>query len=157
MFGGKEEEKDPNKPERIFEIPAKTVKTGALKFFLQVALVQIANVPEKGTWYLKEGEQEDDIDSVDVYFKDGSGMVSLGFAKTVITADRYGSRPSLVYQLQESILLHQVLDEFQKVAFEMDDIELDKRLLQVEDETIIDKVRATLPGRADSPESSTES
>ena len=71
-------------------------------------------------------------------------MIRLQLAENTI---RYGENPSLQYRLQESVLLHGVLDELENVAFGTQDIEEEKRLLRVEDTSAIETARKTLPAK----------
>jgi hypothetical protein len=63
---------------------------------------------------------------------------------------RHGEKPSLQYCLQESVLLHGVLDELSNLAFETSEIEEDKRLLRLKQTDAIDKAREALPARKSS-------
>mmetsp|Transcript_26770 Transcript_26770/g.39602 ORF Transcript_26770/g.39602 Transcript_26770/m.39602 type:complete len:188 (-) Transcript_26770:2569-3132(-) len=144
LFGGKEE-KDPNIPTVVFEIPAKDAKIGALQFLIQIHMVSQGNLPEKGTWFPKQNEDG----GLDLYYKDGSGMCTIVITEYAVKAERYGSKPSLQYLLQESVLLHTVLDELEKTAFDVEDIEEEKRLLQLKEKDGIEKARETLPARAE--------
>jgi len=45
------------------------------------------------------------------------------------------------------VLLHGVLDELNTVAFGVDDIDADKRLLRLSDDTALGKARDKLPAR----------
>lgn len=75
-------------------------------------------------------------------------MLSLAFSETEIKADRYGQKPSLQYMLNESIMLHGLLDELNTLAFGVEDIEEDKRLIQLNDPgDAIDLARAKLPAK----------
>lgn len=144
LFGGKEE-KDPNVPTVVFEIATKDTRIGALQFLIQIHMVSQGNLPEKGTWLPKQNEDG----GLDLYFKDGSGMCTIVITEYAVKAERYGSNPSLQYMLQESILLHSVLDELEKTAFDVEDIEEEKRLLQLIEKDGIEKARQTLPARAE--------
>lgn len=130
-------------PTPIFTIPAKEVKPGALRFLLQIFLVGEGNKPEKNTWVVKQSEEG----NLEMYYSDGTGMVSLDLQEYNIRAIRYGERPSRQYQLQESMLLHGVLDELNSVTFEVDDIPEEKRLLRLADDEAIEKAREQLPAR----------
>lgn len=85
-----------------------------------------------------------------MYYMDGTGMFSIGLNDRSIKIDRYGERPSLEYMLQESVMIHGVLDELNQIAFEVEDIEKEKRLLQLTDDDAILKARETLPARKES-------
>jgi len=142
LFGNKQDG-----PDTLIDIPAKEVKIGALRFLLQIYLVGERNNPEPNSWLTKQcGNEGGDLQ---VYYKDGTGMLAIKFQEYGITATRYGERPSLQYALQESVLLHGVLDELETVAFGVaeDDIEEEKRLLQLSDPDAIAKARESLPAR----------
>lgn len=94
----------------------------------------------------RQGEEAGDLQ---VYYQDGTGMLSIELREYGINMVRYGERPSLQYQLQESVLLHSVLDELSTVALGVadDNIAQEKRLLQLLDYSAIEKERAKLPAR----------
>ncbi len=135
----------------VIEIPTKVIKIKPLKFFLQIFFVGIQNTPFKGAWLLNANEEVEDY--LEVYFNDGSGMLrvefDIGFGLKIT---RKGTRPSLQYMLQESVLLHAVLDELEAIAFgEGDgDVKDEERLLQFteENQDILERARAKLPARA---------
>jgi hypothetical protein len=85
-----------------------------------------------------------------MYFKDGSAMFKLVLDDDAVRVDRYGTRPSLAYLLQESVVLHGILDELHSLCSDDDDdgIESVNRLLLLEDPgDAIEKARAALPAR----------
>ena len=133
-------------PKTVIELPAKNVKIGALRFVLQIHMVGEQNKPVPKSWVTRQGDEAGDLQ---VYYQDGTGMLSIQLQEYAIKMVRYGERPSLQYQLQESVLLHSVLDELENVAFGVaeDNIELEKRLLVLQDETAIEKARKALPAR----------
>jgi hypothetical protein len=102
------------------------------------------NKPVKGSWALSNNEENG---SLDMYYKDGTGMFSIGLEDNKIRIDRHGSRPSLQYMLQESVMLHGILDEINSIAFEVVDIEQEKRLIQFVDDDAIANARRALPAR----------
>lgn len=136
----------PANPKTILEIPTKVVKIGAMRFLLQILLVGEQNKPAPKSWVTRQG---DDSGTLEVYYQDGSGMFSIQLQEYSITVQRHGARPSLQYQLQESVLLHTVLDELSTVAFgvEDDNIDDDKRLLILKENNAIDLARIKLPAR----------
>lgn len=90
---------------------------------------------------------------LEVYYSDGTGVISVQFDGSYgIRIQRKGKRPSLQYMLQESVLLHSVLDELEAIAFgEGDgDVKDDERLLQFADgdEDVLSRARAKLPARS---------
>lgn len=148
LFGlGKNENEEPSGsksdlsvPTKVLEIPVASLKRGGLRFALGLLLVGY----DKETWKLNQTS-----DSVlDMYFQDNSAMFSLVLENDGISVDRYG-KPSLAYVLQESLVLHSLLDELDSLAFGVeDDIKLENRLLQLEEPgDAIEKARATLPAR----------
>jgi hypothetical protein len=143
LFGGVIGKQETSDPPVILDIPAKNVKVGALRFLMQIYLVGIQNEPAPKSWLTKQG---DDCD-LQVYFKDGTAMVSIDFQENGVQIRRFGDAPSLQYMLQESVLLHGILDELNNVAVEVDDIEQEKRLLQLSEPDTIEKARFKLPAR----------
>jgi hypothetical protein len=139
IFGQKEEG-----PKVVVDIPATTVKIGALRFLMQIHLVAEQNKPEPKSWLIKQGDESE----IDIYFGDGTGMLSMDFSEYQIKITRYGANPSLKYQIQESVLLHNILDELTKISFEVDDIEEEKRLLQLKNDNAIEDARRGLLARA---------
>lgn len=149
LFGGKSDgkqesqsqssEADSALPTRVLEIPVSSLKQGGLRFSLGLHLV---GLQDKGTWRPNESSSN----QLDVFFKDNSAMFSIVLKADAICVDRYG-QPSLMYMLQESVLLHGVLDELNELAFG-GDIELQNRLLQLEQPDSIETARSTLPARA---------
>ncbi|GAX11498.1 hypothetical protein FisN_22Lh191 [Fistulifera solaris] len=143
LFGGVLGKQETSGPPVIIDIPAKNVKVGALRFLMQIYLVGIQNEPAPKSWLTKQGGDGD----LQVYFKDGTAMVSIDFQENGVKVRRFGDAPSLQYMLQESVLLHGILDELNNVAVEVDDIEQEKRLLQLNEPDDIQKARFKLPAR----------
>ena len=154
LFGQQEssnQASDNNPVVDVIEIPTKLVKIKPLKFFLQIFFVGIQNTPFKGAWLLNANEEVEDY--LEVYFNDGTGMLRVEFDVGFgLKITRKGTRPSLQYMLQESVLLHAVLDELEAIAFgEGDgDVKDEERLLQFteENQDILERERAKLPARA---------
>ena len=136
----------------VIDIPAKVIKTKPLKFFLQIFFVGIQNEPFKGAWLLNANEEVEEY--LEVYFADGTGMLSVRFENDYgLRIQRKGKRPSLQYMLQESVLLHSVLDELEAIAFgdgDNGEVKDEERLLQFAEgnEDVLSKARAKLPARA---------
>mmetsp|Transcript_19732 Transcript_19732/g.23681 ORF Transcript_19732/g.23681 Transcript_19732/m.23681 type:complete len:189 (-) Transcript_19732:145-711(-) len=144
LFGGSKPV-DPDVPTRILEIPAKSIKPGPLRFFLGVYLVGEQNKPEPGSWQANTNAGDDIIE---LYYKDASAKTTVGLSEYGVTFDRVGA-PSLQYLLQESVLLHGLLDELNSLAF-LEDVEEDKRLIRIADPgDAIEKAREKLPARKD--------
>ena len=134
----------PDGPTTVLEIPVENVKPRPLRFFLQIYIVGQQNSKDAQSWLPKEtGENE-----LEVYFKDGTGMCNIALGDTSIKIQRHGQRPSLQYLLQESLMLHGVLDELNEIAFKVEDVEDSQRLLML-DKGALDDARAKLPARQD--------
>lgn len=127
----------------VVNLPVTNIKQGPLKFFLQIYLVAQQNSPTKGSWVLNNNEES----SLDMYYKDGTGMFSIQLNDKNIQIIRNGERQSLEYLLQESVMIHGILDELNSIALEVEDIEKEKRLVQLEDDAAISKARESLPAR----------
>lgn len=146
LFGGGGENKQESSSEgtTVLDVKAKAIKVGGLRFFLNIYLVGQCNTPEQGTWLVRQ----DDDGNLDLYFKDGTGMLSLVFSEVEIKANRYGQKPSLQYMLNESIMLHGLLDELNTLAFEVKDIEEEKRLIRLDNPgDAIEIAREKLPAK----------
>jgi hypothetical protein len=143
LFGGGGGNKDGSKT--VIDLPAKDVKIGALRFLLNIHLVGEQNNPTPKSWLCRQG----DDGNLQVYYQDATAMLSIQLQEYGIKMVRYGEKPSLQYQLQESVLLHNLLDALQTVALDVadDNIAEEQRLLQLKDDTAIAKARETLPVR----------
>mmetsp|Transcript_2645 Transcript_2645/g.5582 ORF Transcript_2645/g.5582 Transcript_2645/m.5582 type:complete len:211 (-) Transcript_2645:20-652(-) len=146
LFGGKKA--DPNEPKELFNIPLESIKSGGLRLALSLHCIGQQNTPDKGTWL---ANQADDGVIEMWYNPDQSGMFSVTLSEEDgggILVERHGPAPSLVYQLQESLQLHKLLDEIEVLAIgNEEEIEDENRLLVLKDKDGIDKARATLPAR----------
>jgi hypothetical protein len=148
LFGGGSN--NDSGPKEIVNLPASVVKVGPLRFFLQIYLVGEQNNPAPGSWAFNNN----DAGSLDMYYTDGTGMFSIVLEDYGIKIVRYGQKPSLQYVLQESVMLEGVLKELNSIAFEVDDIEEEKRLLQFGDKDVISKALDSLPARSSSSKKS---
>jgi hypothetical protein len=128
----------------IASLKANEVKVGALRFLLQIYLVGEQNNPAPNSWLTKAG---DDSGELLAYYGDGTGMVKIRLRESGIEFQRVGEKPSLPYLLQESVLLHGILDELEHVAFGVEDIDETKRLLRLSDPGALASERAKLPAR----------
>jgi hypothetical protein len=142
LFGAGEEKQSNNGSNTILDMPG-NIKVGPLKFFMQIYLVGQQNTPSESSWALNNNDENE---SIDMYYKDGTGMFSLGIKENGVSINRYGMRPSLEYMLQESVMLHGLLDELQEVA-EVEEVEQEKRLIQFKESDAVSKARGTLPAR----------
>ena len=129
---------DASIPTRVLDIPVASLKKGGLRFTLGLHLI---GQQDNGTW--KANQASDTV--LDMYYKDNSAMFSVVLEDDAIRVDRYG-QPSLAYVLQESVVLHTVLDELNTLAFE-GDIEVQNRLLQLSSDDAIEEARSSLPAR----------
>lgn len=104
-------------PLLLFEIPVKEMKVGGLRFLLGLLLMGKRNIPEVGSW--KVTQANDGVLDV-LYTKDETASFSITFLEKKIILERWGTAkqvpPSLQYQLQESILLHSILDELETLS-----------------------------------------
>jgi len=150
LFGKKSEEPsssssssqaDASTPTQVFSIPVQSIKPGGLRFALGLHLIGLQNTPDKGSW--QANQASDTV--LDMRFRDGSAMFSISLGDEGISVSRYG-QPSLPYLLQESVILHSVLDEINSLANE-GGIEEENRLLKLLDLDSIEEVRSTLPAR----------
>lgn len=150
LFGKKEKEEKSSSSapqpqaavKRIFNIPAQSIKPGGLRFALGLHLIGLQNTPDQGSW--KANQATDTI--LEMTFRDNSAMFSITLGDEGIAVDRYGT-PSLPYLLQESVILHSVLDEINSLANE-GAIEVQNRLLRLEESgNAIEEARNTLPAR----------
>ena len=146
LFGKKAEEPsssqaDASTPTQVFSIPVQSIKPGGLRFALGLHLIGLQNTPDKGSW--QANQASDTV--LDMKFRDGSAMFSISLGDEGISVSRYG-QPSLPYLLQESVILHSVLDEISSLAYE-GEIEEENRLLKLQDQDSIEEVRSTLPAR----------
>lgn len=137
LFGRDDDDEDLSGT-RVLEIPVQSLKQGGLRFTLGLTLI---GLQDKGMW--KATQTSDN--KLDVYFQDNSAMFQVVLEHNLIRVDRYG-QPSLAYVLQESLVLHKMLDELNTLCIE-GDIESENRLLQLEDPGAIEKARDTLPAR----------
>mmetsp|Transcript_15398 Transcript_15398/g.20071 ORF Transcript_15398/g.20071 Transcript_15398/m.20071 type:complete len:252 (+) Transcript_15398:207-962(+) len=147
------EQEDSRGGTTLFEIRASKVKVAPLRFLLTLFLSgDVQHRPVRKSWLAHQSERDGEIE---IYYSDGTGVISIQLKPDTIKFVRVGKNPSLVYQLQESVLLHSVLDELDKVAFGQAEegsnkpIDPTKRLLQFENEKVIDDARKLLPARAE--------
>lgn len=158
-FGGNRknevDDDDPNAPTKVLEIPVEFLKS-SLRVALSFQLLGLQNQPAKGSWKVF---QSDDV-PLGMLFRDNTGMLSIrlnnkdGGASSIIF-ERHadvGTRPSLMYQLQESVLIHNILDVLHSWAFESEEdsgeeIKDEDRLLGLLNVKAIEEARTTLPAR----------
>ena len=144
LFGPKETkeaEHDHDFHKRIMEIPVKSIKKGGLRMVIGLCLIGLQNTPDDGSWRANQASDA----KLDMYFRDNSAKFSVVLEDSCIAVDRYG-KASLPYLLQESVILHSVLDELNELAFSSE-VELENRLLQLEGADAIEEARSTLPAR----------
>ena len=142
---------DPNRGIVLFEIPLEKMKVGGLRIALSLHCIGQQNTPNKGTWLARQC----DDGVIEMWFNnpDQSGMFSITLTeltggKGTIAVERHGPRPSLVYQLQESLQLHKVLDELETLAFgNEEEVEEENRLLVLKESDGIEAARGMLPAR----------
>lgn len=145
-FSSLQKDSNPDGSKTVLNIPVQNVKPRPLRFFLQIYVVGQQNekdAPQR--WLPRESEEGDGLQ---IYYKDGTGMCQINFndGNDNIVVERHGQRPSLEYLLQESVMLHGVLDELYNIAFEVEDVKESQKLLLL-DESAISKARENLPAR----------
>ncbi len=146
LFGEKKNT-DPTVPKRMFEIECTQIKPGGLRFALGLFLIGQQGTPVKGSW--KANQADDGV--LDMYYVDNTAMFSVVMSETSISVDRYGLEPSLQYQLQESLVLHRLLDEIETLALGgEEEVEDENRLLVFSNpESAVSEARKKLPARAE--------
>lgn len=133
-------------PKTVIDLPCKDVKIGALRFLLQIHIVSQQNVPAPKSWLSK---QADDPNNLNVYYADGTAMLEVKLNDYSIEFLRHGAKPSLQYVLQESVLLHSILDELEGVVFGVEDnIKAEDRLVVLNNDSALQQARDSLPARA---------
>jgi hypothetical protein len=135
-------------PIRVMEIPVKSIKRGGLRFVLGLHLVGLHDTNNKVSGIWKPNEATDN--TLDMYYKDNSAMFKIILNDNAILVERYSNPvPSLAYLLQESVVLHGVLDELTLLSSDSNNIiEASNRLLQLHDpEDALEIARAKLPAR----------
>lgn len=127
-------------PTRVLEIPVSSIKIGGLRFALGLHLIGMEQ--EKGTWRPNQASENVLV----MEFKDNSAMFQITFDDDAVRVDRYGT-PSLQYLLQESLILHGVLDELNTLCFD-GEIMSGNRLIQLKEPgDAIEIARAKLPAK----------
>jgi hypothetical protein len=141
-----EQQDDPNTVQ-LFEIPALFLKQGALRLSLGLYFLGQQNIPSVGIWALNQPDESTLI----MLFKDHSAMLSFKIKHDAIIVHRHvdpSTRPSLMYQLQESVLLQGFLDELSTIAFgEEDTIHNEDRLISLHGMGVIERCRDKLPAK----------
>jgi hypothetical protein len=134
-------------PIRVMEIPVKSIKRGGLRFVLGLHLVGLQDSNNKVSGIWKPNEATDN--TLDMYYKDNSAMFKIILNDNAILVERYSNPvPSLAYLLQESVVLHGVLDELTILSSDSKNIETSNRLLQLHHpENALEIARAKLPAR----------
>jgi hypothetical protein len=140
--GETEEETDPNRT-MLFEIPVESIKIGSLRLALGLFLVGKQNSPSKNSWKANQNNEN----TLHMIFGDQRAMISITLKPRAIIVSRHTdgiNLPSLMYQLQESVLLHGILTELEALAFGEESE--GNRLVKLE-KAAIDEARSTLPTR----------
>ena len=128
----------------LFELPMQSATMEALRNVLYLHLKWQENKPVEGSWL---AHQSDD-GVLHMIFKDNSAMFSIRLRETAIVVDRFvnGKHASLQYQLQESVVLHGILDEI--LALSDNNNSNKVSVLQLADKgASIQQARETLPAR----------
>jgi hypothetical protein len=125
----------------IATIPADRIKRGGLRLFLMFYLMGMQNTPDKKTWQAIQPSSEEY--AVEMYFKDSTAMLTIELMEDKITIKRCGSMPSTSYLIQESVIIHGILDELEKCANEAN-VEVEDRLLVPEPANAIELARGAV-------------
>lgn len=104
-------------------------------------LMGMQNTPDKGSWSVDQPTTEEY--AVDMYFHDRTGSIMIRLLDDKVTIDRMGSRPSMAYTLQETVIVDGVLNELQNMVSD-DKIAEKDRLLLLEEATAIERARESL-------------
>jgi hypothetical protein len=132
---------------RIFHIPTKSIKPGGLRLFLCFYLMGMQNTPAPKTWRAHQPTTTittDDEHVVDFYYHDQTASLSLVLsAKHGVIVERYGSRPSAAYLMQENVIVQGILDELTTMIAD-ENVKEENRLLTLLDPMAIEQARDTL-------------
>jgi len=142
---GKGANTSPN-PKIMIDLHLSEIKVGGLRFALGLHLMGMQNTPTKGSW--KANQSNDGV--LDLFYADDSASLAINFDEDLkrIRIERWGTQPSLQYVLQESLVLHSIIDELDALAFgNTQEIEDKNRLLVLKDNEALEKARAALPAR----------
>jgi hypothetical protein len=146
----------------LLKIPVKQLKPGGLRLFLMFYLLGVQNTPERNSWKANQPVlgsslspsakiKDDDDDEtttteayvLEMFYKDGTGMIQVELMENEILVYRCGSVPSTQYLMQESVIVDGILDELHQCAFDETISESD-RLLIPDPTNAIDMARETL-------------
>lgn len=136
-------EDDPNAPTEVFSLPIpNNVELDSLLQSVGTYLVSRQNKPMVGAWIISKYGAS----TLHALFKDHSAMFSISFGSPKIVFERHtdaNKRASLQYMLQESVLLHGVLDELLRLVSEGEFKEYNNK----EFDKGLEAARAKLPAR----------
>jgi hypothetical protein len=126
---------------RLLSLQVKAIKPGGLRLFLMFYLLGIQNNPEKGTWRIDQPSTDEYI--VHLYFQDKTAGLMIVLGETQVSIDRIGSKPSMMYMLQETVVIDGILEELQRLATD-NEVKQDDRLILMKDEQAITSAREEL-------------
>lgn len=109
--------------------------------FLMLYLMGMQNTPDKGSWTVDQPTMDEY--AIDMYFHDHSAMLMFRLTDNEVTIERVGSKPSMAYTLQETVIVDGVLHELQMMVSD-EKIEEPDRLLRLVDVNAIEKARSSL-------------
>jgi hypothetical protein len=136
-------EDDPNAPTEVFSLPIpNNVELDSLLQSVGTYLVSRQNKTKVGAWIISKYGAS----TLHALFKDHSAMFSISFGSPKIVFERHtdaNKRASLQYMLQESVLLHGVLDELLRLVSEGEFKEYNNK----EFDKGLEAARAKLPAR----------
>ncbi|GMI33040.1 hypothetical protein TrCOL_g2321 [Triparma columacea] len=98
----------PSGPGELFNVPVKTIKPSGLRLSLALVALGLQNTPVQGAWV---AQQEDD--GVTIFWNDGTAALNVKISYLGILFTRMGEEPSLPYQLNESNVIRELLEEIE--------------------------------------------
>lgn len=125
----------------VVTIPVKSIKQGGLRLFIMLYMMGMQNTPDPGSWKADQPSKSEYV--VDLYYKDGSAILSVELTEDSIIVSRVGSSPSTAYTMQESSIVQGILDELRVCAFD-ENVALENRLLVLKEDDAIDKAQSML-------------
>ena len=139
MFSGEPKNVEVSEFKRLMTIEVTSMKAGGLRFALGLHLMGLQGKPERGTWKTKQAD--DDI--VDMFHKSDTGSLAFTFQERQIIVERWGPFPSKEYLTDESVVLHEFLDELVLLT-SGGDVEEADRLLALKDPNSLENARKAL-------------
>lgn len=151
---GEEDDSLPEGAVAIVDLPMQYVKS-SIRVLLSFHLMAHQHTPSQDSWKLVQTEEI----PLGMLFRDHTALLVVRIVSNRIRIERHPAGPnvlpSLVYQLQESLLVHAILDHLEELVLadpedggDGDEVN-NGRLLQLQDEYAIREARTKLPARRD--------